>query len=445
MQAVIATEWGLDLNHVEDVNRRTRHSMLFARPDGKKVSFFSSNLFYQVRPNEWEPEILDFVLAGADQVVTRHWFHTRINDTGLAIFDPSTGVGVRWRTPARPVVRGRLAKLSGDGVEWTWSVGPRRLKLSGIVVAPLGVRTHVFTYQPMGASQDFTIVDGHAVAPGIRVHAPTVTGADGVRYPASGWTLLPGPRIGFSFDDRLLPPAAYPYVIDPTTTLQPDSTGFDTQIIDTTPTTNFGTNVNIYTGDGSSTSSDATRILIKYDVSSIPSGDAVTAATFSLYENDANSGNGGPINGDIDLQKLRRDWVEAQTTWNIWSTGNNWTTAGAADITNDLYAAVSATVNLDNVAAAAFVDWTGATLTDDVQSFVNGSLSNYGWRMKSTKDNAGVSPRGYNQFSSSDNVTASQRPKLVVTHAESSAGQWAATQPLWAMQPVQIPVDVVPY
>ena len=45
-----------------------------------------------------------------------------------------------------------------------------------------------------------------------------IHGADGKDYPASAWQTAAGPQLEFSFDDSSLPPAAYPYVIDPTTT-----------------------------------------------------------------------------------------------------------------------------------------------------------------------------------------------------------------------------------
>lgn len=37
------------------------------------------------------------------------------------------------------------------------------------------------------------------------------------------------------------------------------------------------------------------------------------------------------------IYRVRRgDWVQAEATWNIYKTSNNWTTAGAGDTTNDI-------------------------------------------------------------------------------------------------------------
>ena len=93
------------------------------------------------------------------------------------------------------------------------------LKLNGTVTAPQGPQTYRFQYQLLGIS-DFTIdAGGNAVAGGgVVVPRAVIHGADGKDYPASAWQAASGPRLELSFDDSSLPPAAYPYVIDPTTT-----------------------------------------------------------------------------------------------------------------------------------------------------------------------------------------------------------------------------------
>ena len=189
----------------------------------------------------------------------------------------------------------RLAQISGDGVTWVYGVGPKRLKLSGLVTQPLGLRTHEFPYQPLGNASDFQIVEGQAVADGIRVAAPIIIGANGGTYPTTGWQKLTQPaRLAFTFDDSILPPEAYPYVIDPTTTLQPGSAGFDSVILSGSPTSNFGTLDFFRLGDNDAASSTADRSVIEFDVSSIPSGDTVDSTTLSLFEFEAirNSGAG---------------------------------------------------------------------------------------------------------------------------------------------------------
>ena len=212
------------------------------------------------------------------------------------------------------------------------------------------------------------------------------------------------------------------WVLDPTTILQPDSAGFDTYIRSTDPTGNVGTSTFLQLGDNSG-NPDKNRPLIKFDVSSIDSGDTVSSATLSLFEFGANNENGGPASWDAEMRRLLENWVEGEATWNIYSTGNNWTTAGADSDANDRVAGTSATLGLDPTAASAFVDWTGATLDDDVQKFVDGTYSNFGWVIEApTAEGAGSAPRAWNQFRSSDYTTALDRPKLVVVHTSPVTG-----------------------
>ncbi|KKK68594.1 hypothetical protein LCGC14_2942510, partial [marine sediment metagenome] len=84
---------------------------------------------------------------------------------------------------------------------------------------------------------------------------------------------------------------------------------------------------------------------------------------------------------------------------------------------------VGATVTLDGTAAIAFVDWTGTTLDDDVQKFVDGTYSNFGWLMYAPAvENLGAgADQSSNAFRASDYSTASERPKLVVIHAVAAA------------------------
>ena len=408
--------WGLPAQLTENLDRRTQHSKQFNDSGGSKTSLLSSNIDYQILPGEWEPQDLSFRLQGADHIADRHWFQTKVTDAGIEVLDPDTGVGLRWLTPARFNVSGRLAQLSAVGVTWIYSVGPRRLTLTGTVATPLGSRTHYFPYQPLGNASDFAIVGGQAVANGIHVTTPVIIGANERIYPTTGWTKLSGSRLAFTFDDSVLPPEAYPYMIDPTTTLQPGSGGFDAYFNDDDVNTNSGGSTNMHVGDVSTAGSSAYRSIIKFDVSSINSGDIVSDATLSIWEYAAEDGN-SVGSWAVDLQKVRRDWVEGEITWNDWKTSTAWTTAGAADTTNDIYAAVSATVTLDGTAAVAFVPWDGNTLDQDVQDFVDGSKSNYGWRVTAPSAESQGTAKVRNSFRSSDHGTASERPKLVVVHA----------------------------
>ena len=144
------------------------------------------------------------------------------------------------------------------------------------------------------------------------------------------------------------------WILDPTTTLQPDSTGLDTRLDSNDPDTNNGTHTSVTVGDGAGGGSSDFEALIEFDVSSIDSGDTVSSAILSLHENNAGD-TAGLGSWAVDLRRVLVDWVEAEATHNIYSTGNNWTTAGCKSDGNDSSATISATVTLDGTAAAAFI------------------------------------------------------------------------------------------
>jgi Disaggregatase related repeat len=207
-------------------------------------------------------------------------------------------------------------------------------------------------------------------------------------------------------------------------TLQPDgAAGKDALIYSDAATTNYGTNVDCYLGDVSASASHALRILIAFDVSGVPAGATVNSATLSLWEFAAGVAGGGPASWAANVHRVLVNWVEAQATWNILSTGNNWGTAGCSNAT-DRSATPSAILTLDGAAAAGFVSWSGAGLVADVQAWVDGTATNYGWLLTAPgAEFLGTTPLAYNQFYLSDYTTdAAKRPKLVIAYTEAGGG-----------------------
>ncbi|KKK79973.1 hypothetical protein LCGC14_2828150 [marine sediment metagenome] len=207
----------------------------------------------------------------------------------------------------------------------------------------------------------------------------------------------------------------------PTLIAQPDgAAGNDTRLDFTNPNMNYETADSFFVGDGSGGANDASRPVIKFNLSSIPSDATIDSVTLELWENFADR-SAAQAAAPVNLHRLLQNWVEAQVTWNDYSTGNSWGTAGAASVGVDRDGDVSATVTLDHVAAGAMVTWAddGAdpSLKNDVQQFVNGTWANYGWILeKPDWELLGVGPFALNQFRTSDYATAAQRPKLTVNY-----------------------------
>jgi hypothetical protein len=103
--------------------------------------------------------------------------------------------------------------------------------------------------------------------------------------------------------------------------------------------------------------------------------------------------------------RVLQNWSETQSTWNIYSTGNNWNTAGALGSNTD----ISSSTSFSQLAAVddyIYYSFTGVQFIVDVQGIVSGAYPNYGWRI-ATEDVA--------QFSSTQG-TDGVRPYLAVTY-----------------------------
>ena len=404
--------WGVERTAIEDVSSRTQNSKVFDHGNGSYTAILSEGLHYLTASGDWRESNLDYRGDGSDNVMDRHpRYEARVTESGISIAATNTGKGIRWITPARPSVSGKGAVFSDNGVIWTYTNTDRGLKAEGLILSTVGPKTYTFNYELLGGAAPLSQINGSLWGDGYNISQVVIIGNNGITYPASSWNTMPASnQIAFTFDDTKLPAAAYPYVIDPTTILTP---GSGTYSKSTTPTVNNSGSANLFVGDNTGASS-AYRTSLKFDTSSIDSGATVTSATLELYENSA-----GDLAGigswATPLQVMLVDWVESQLTWNNYKTGTPWPgSAGASTDGVDRRAAISATVTLDGTAANAYLTWSGATLTQNVQDFVDGSLANYGWLLSAPAAEFNTSTSG-NAFTS-DNGGASQHPKLTVVY-----------------------------
>ena len=153
----------------------------------------------------------------------------------------------------------------------------------------------------------------------------------------------------------------------------------DTQVKTQNATTNYDTATTVETTKYAS--NNHTHMLIKFTgLSNIPATATIDNVVLGLYENNAFS---FPSGYTVSMKMLLRDWVYNQVTWNIYSTGNNWTTAGAISDVNDRAAWTTASKSgITDVAQ--WYTWTSAQLITDVQLIVNGTNANYGWHFERT-------------------------------------------------------------
>jgi hypothetical protein len=119
------------------------------------------------------------------------------------------------------------------------------------------------------------------------------------------------------------------------------------------------------------------RGILKFDISSIPAHTTITSATLSLYSYFPTNTKGST--GFYGVYPLTRDWIDSQVNWNVAKTGVNWTTAGG-----DFLPTPDATSPKQPPTAMV---WYPFDVMARVQSWLNGTSTNYGWVIKCTNEN----------------------------------------------------------
>lgn len=193
----------------------------------------------------------------------------------------------------------------------------------------------------------------------------------------------------------------------------------DTYIRSTSSTTNFGTNSFLRIGE-SNVTTDVDRTLIKFDFSSIPTGSVSSAASLNLVIESDEADNARTV----DVFRVKQTWVEAEATWNNYSSGNAWQTAGATGA-NDKDSAASCSLSL-TASETGTKSWTAWTFADlDAMFGTSPSYTNNGFLMKAqTETNDAY------RYYSSGNGTSSNRPNMTITYAPGSlAGNSFAMSP----------------
>lgn len=183
---------------------------------------------------------------------------------------------------------------------------------------------------------------------------------------------------------------------------QPDETSSkDTYIVAENPTSNSDTDVWLYVGERD-VSAQRMRSLIQFDLSSLPDAAIISSATLRLYLGAENSSTGRTMR----VYRLKRAWVENQVTWNVYSTGNNWQTAGGFGSDDCEQTEIASYVFSPTETINAYKNVVFSGITSKAQL----DLGN-GWLMKmDTESNDAMI------FRSSNHSTASQRPELIIEY-----------------------------
>jgi hypothetical protein len=179
----------------------------------------------------------------------------------------------------------------------------------------------------------------------------------------------------------------------------------DNQLLEGYPTLNFGTfaAILIMPDTGS-----RRRSPIAFDFSAVvPAGATITLGTLSLHCVGTTAARTMTV-----YRLLRTDWVETESTWNIYKTGSNWTTAGARSDGNDF-----SSTNSASAATVALDSWINVTVTAQVQTALD-SVAGVAHFLLADVD-AGT---GNNQYASRESPTAADRPKLYIEYTVPTTG-----------------------
>jgi hypothetical protein len=194
-----------------------------------------------------------------------------------------------------------------------------------------------------------------------------------------------------------------------------DFTGVDeTRMTEIDPTINYGTDSVIATSNFGGGDLQ-TYVICFTGLSNITGPVTVSSATLDLWIDSINS------TPEYNLHRLLTSFTEGGATWNSRNGSNNWNTGGARGSGTDHSATVSATVS--GGSAGGYQSISSAQLATDVQNWINGVNSNFGWVGLPTGDNGDA----YVYVSSEG--TDENRPKLTVIYTASGTAYTLIVEP----------------
>ncbi|MDX2168313.1 MAG: RHS repeat-associated core domain-containing protein [Deltaproteobacteria bacterium] len=202
---------------------RTKRFRLPGRPGVFAEVASGRPMHVRDRAGAWGEARPGFVARGGALVAEQLPQRVEIRADGVAVGDPDGAGGVLFLSGSVPRLSGAHVRMRtpGDALTWEWTPSATELKLaSRPVPAPRGLKSYAFPYLPWGGFAPLTLDDTGALRSGAWMFArPFVLGADRESYEVARWVL--GNREGdlrMVVDDRVLPAAAFPYVIDPPVT-----------------------------------------------------------------------------------------------------------------------------------------------------------------------------------------------------------------------------------
>jgi hypothetical protein len=175
----------------------------------------------------------------------------------------------------------------------------------------------------------------------------------------------------------------------------------DTFISEANPTTNYGSNTSIeIDGDDPPSSGQDLTGLLRWDLSVVPNGTIVTAASISLNITNGSS-------NSYSFYQMLRDWDENQASWNQAQSAVNWGSPGANDA-SDRSSTILA--NIPSASTGAITINLNAEGVSVINAWLDNPSSNFGLILGNTNSTDGL------DFSSSEEANSSLRPRLSLSY-----------------------------
>jgi len=175
----------------------------------------------------------------------------------------------------------------------------------------------------------------------------------------------------------------------------------DTVLSQNDPSINYSGDIALYVdGDDPPGSGTDLSTLLYWDISAIPAGSIIHEVSLTLNVVNAS-------NDSYQVHEMKRDWVESESTWNLYSSTNGWEIPGALgsqDRGDMVLGSFSPTgtgpyvINLNSEGMAL------------VQAWVDNPTSNHGFIIANGTATDGA------DFDSREALTANNRPKLTVLY-----------------------------
>lgn len=169
---------------------------------------------------------------------------------------------------------------------------------------------------------------------------------------------------------------------------------------------------------------DVKKVLVQFDLSSLPERAVVTSATLRLHTS-ASSPSGK--NMDVAAYRLLKCWSEVTATWVQAAASDPWNSAGASGSGTDYDPLLLDTVNVNQPNQEYSWD-----VTQAVQQWVNAEGNNCGLLLRGQNANAEHS------FIASESSMEAHRPQLLVTYYVAPPAETATPTPTITPTPTEV-------